>query len=422
MEKNKRASAADPSAHTSPPDWCLHHAHAEHGLASVAGHISAAANAGHPHIGFRFHPRACGAKPRLGFLQPIAGAMTVRFGFRPIMVVGSVFYIVGLALMASAQGLLSVMIGGGALIGISLACTAAAIAMSVAARAVPETVRSTVLGIVSAAGSLGALLSAPIGQLLNESYGWRTGLVGFVVLSIAMLPAAWFAGKVDKIPLPPRGSDDIADTSASVAVKVAFGNASFVVMTLAYFVCGMQLVFLTTHLPSYLAICGLDPMLSAQTLGMIGGFNVLGSLIFGWAGGRWNKLALLGGIYVARSLVLAWYFTLAPSPATTLLFGALMGFLWMGVGPLVAGAVAEMFGLQWQAMIQGLAFMSHQLGSFLGAYGGGLLYDSLGSYTMAWRIGVALGLAGGIVQIAFALIRPTQPPSAATASAVRANE
>ncbi|TMJ59323.1 MAG: MFS transporter, partial [Alphaproteobacteria bacterium] len=200
-----------------------------------------------------------------GFLQPIAGAMTVRFGFRPIMVVGSVFYIVGLALMASAQGLLSVMIGGGALIGISLACTAAAIAMSVAARAVPETVRSTVLGIVSAAGSLGALLSAPIGQLLNESYGWRTGLVGFVVLSIAMLPAAWFAGKVDKIPLPPRGSDDIADTSAAVAVKVAFGNASFVVMTLAYFVCGMQLVFLTTHLPSYLAICGLDPMLSAQT-------------------------------------------------------------------------------------------------------------------------------------------------------------
>src|SRR5438552_12758762 len=114
---------------------------------------------------------------------------------------------------------------------------------------------------------------------------------------------------------------------------------------------------------------------------MVGGFNVLGSLFFGWAGGRWTKLALLGAIYVARSLVLAWYFMLPASPATTLLFGALMGFLWVGVGPLVAGAVAEMFGLQWQAMIQGLAFMSHQLGSFLGAYGGGLLYDSLGSYT-----------------------------------------
>jgi predicted MFS family arabinose efflux permease len=205
-------------------------------------------------------------------------------------------------------------------------------------------------------------------------------------------------------------ADDISDASASAAVKTAFSNAPFVVMTCAYMVCGMQLVFLTTHLPSYLAICGMDPMLSAQTLGMIGGFNVLGSLFFGWAGGRWNKMALLGMIYVTRSLALAWYFTLPPTPASTLLFGAIMGFLWMGVGPLVAGAVAEMFGLRWQAMIQGLAFMSHQLGSFLGAYGGGLLYDSLGSYTMAWRIGVALGLAGGIIQIAFALIRPSQPP------------
>jgi predicted MFS family arabinose efflux permease len=345
-----------------------------------------------------------------GFLQPLAGALTVRYGFRAIMVIGSVLYIAGLALMAEAHSLLGIMIGAGVLIGTSLACTAAAIAMSVAARAVPESVRSTVLGIVSAAGSLGALLSAPIGQVLNEGYGWRTGLTGFVILSLALIPAAWFAGRVDKVPLAPRRSDAIADTSAAVATKIAFGNASFVVMTSAYFVCGMQLVFITTHLPSYLLICGMDPMLSAQTLGVIGGFNVLGSLFFGWAGGRWNKLALLGGIYVCRSLVLAWYFMLPPTPASTLVFGALMGFLWLGVGPLVAGAVAEMFGLQWQAMIQGLAFMSHQLGSFLGAYGGGLIYDALGSYNLAWRIGVAVGLAAGIIQVAFALIRPTTSP------------
>jgi predicted MFS family arabinose efflux permease len=345
-----------------------------------------------------------------GFLQPLAGGMTVRFGFRSIMVIGALFYIAGLSLMATAHGFVSVMIGGGILIGMSLACTAAAIAMSVAARAVPASVRSTVMGIVSGAGSLGALLSAPLGQILNEAYGWRTGLAGFVVLSLALIPAAWFAGGVDRIPLPKPSSDELGNTSAGVAVKVAFGNASFVVMTCAYFVCGMQLVFLTTHLPSYLAICGLDPMLSAQTLGMIGGFNVLGSLFFGWAGQRWNKLALLGGIYIFRSIALAWYFMLPPTAATTLLFGAIMGFLWMGVGPLVAGAVAEMFGLRWQAMIQGLAFMSHQLGSFLGAYGGGLIYDSLGSYNMAWRIGVALGLAGGIIQVAFALIRPSEPP------------
>jgi predicted MFS family arabinose efflux permease len=350
-----------------------------------------------------------------GFLQPLAGALTVRYGFRAIMVIGALFYTAGLALMAGANGFLGVMIGGGVLIGMSLACTAAAIAMSVAARAVPATVRSTVLGLVSGAGSLGALLSAPIGQMLNEGYGWRVGLVGFVVLSLAMIPAAWYAGKVDKIPLPKPSADEIGNSSAAVATKIAFSNASFVVMTGAYFVCGMQLVFLTTHLPSYLAICGLDPMLSAQTLGMIGGFNVIGSIFFGWAGQRWNKLALLGGIYIFRSIALAWYFTLPATPATTLLFGAIMGFLWMGVGPLVAGAVAEMFGLKWQAMIQGLAFMSHQLGSFLGAFGGGLLYDALGSYTMAWRIGVALGLAGGIIQVAFALIRPSGPPQMQTA-------
>src|ERR1700737_2434923 len=135
-----------------------------------------------------------------GFLQPLAGAFTVRFGFRAIMMAGAVLYVAGLSLMAGAQGFLSVMIGAGVLIGTSLACTAAAIAMSVAARAVPATVRSTVLGIVSAAGSLGALLSAPLGQVLSEGYGWRTGLAGFVILSVAMLPAAWFAGRGDKGP------------------------------------------------------------------------------------------------------------------------------------------------------------------------------------------------------------------------------
>jgi predicted MFS family arabinose efflux permease len=347
-----------------------------------------------------------------GFLQPFAGALTTRYGFRPIMIVGALLYIAGLVLLATAHGLFSIMIGAGVLIGTSLACTAASIAMSVTTRAVPVTVRSTVLGMVSAAGSLGALMAAPLGQILSEGYGWRIGVAGFVVLSLLLLPAAWFAGRVDKIPLPKPAADEIGNTSASVAVKAAFTNPSFIVMTCAYFVCGMQLVFLTTHLPSYLAICGMNPMLSAEALGVIGGFNVLGSLFFGWAGQRWNKLALLGGMYVTRSIALAWYFILPPTPETTLLFAAIMGFLWLGVSPLVAGAVAEMFGLRWQAMIQGLAFMSHQIGSFLGAYGGGVLYDTMGSYNLAWRIGVAVGLTAGMIQIAFALIRPSAPPLA----------
>jgi predicted MFS family arabinose efflux permease len=171
-------------------------------------------------------------------------------------------------------------------------------------------------------------------------------------------------------------------------------------------------LFLTTHLPSYLAICGMDPMLSAQALGVIGGFNVLGSLFFGWAGGRWSKQVLLGLIYISRSIVLGWYFVLPPTPASTLVFAAIMGFLWLGVGPLVAGSVVELFGLKWQAMIQGLAFMSHQLGSFMGAFGGGLIFDSFQSYDLAWRIGVALGLAAGAVQVIYAVWRTPRPAPA----------
>ncbi|MEW6642776.1 MAG: MFS transporter [Pseudomonadota bacterium] len=345
-----------------------------------------------------------------GFLQPLAGALTARHGFRPVMVAGALFYIAGLALMASAHGLVSIMLGAGVLIGVSLACTASAIAMSVATRATPPAVRSTVLGLVSGAGSLGALMAAPLGQILNQAHGWRIGLVGFVVLSLALIPAAWIAGRVDRVALPKAAGDAAGEASAGAALRSAVGSAPFMVMTSAYFVCGMQLVFITTHLPSYLQFCGMDPMLSAQALGVIGGFNVLGSLFFGWAGGRWNKLMLLGLIYIGRSLVLAWYFMSPPTAASTLVFAAMMGFLWLGVGPLVAGAVAEMFGLRWQAMIQGVAFMSHQIGSFLGAYGGGVIYDMLGSYTLAWRLGVALGLTAGIVQAAFALVRPSEPP------------
>jgi predicted MFS family arabinose efflux permease len=344
-----------------------------------------------------------------GVLQPFAGAWAVRLGFRPLMVGGAALYALGLVLLATAQGMGAVLLGGGLAIGASLAATGSAFALAVAARPVPAASRSMVLGFVSAAGSVGALIAAPIGQGLVMTLGWRAGLWGFVALALVMLPAAWIAGRVDALPpLKPTTADE---RSARQALVAALRNPVFVVMAIAYFVCGMQLVFLTTHLPSYLAICGMDPLLSAQALGMIGGFNVLGSLFFGWAGGRWNKLVLLGGIYVLRSLALLWYFTHLPTVGSTLVFAAIMGFLWMGVAPLVTGWLVDTFGLRWQAMLGGVAFVCHQLGSVVGAFGGGLVYDRLGSYNAAWQFGVTLGLVAGLVQIAIVWGRVPRPPA-----------
>jgi predicted MFS family arabinose efflux permease len=346
-----------------------------------------------------------------GFLQPFAGAVAARIGFRPVLVAGVLAYLAGLLVLARADGAGDVMIGAGVLVGLALACTASGMAMAVASRPVPAAMRSTVLGLVSAAGSLGALIAAPIGQLLSEGFGWRVGVLGFFVLGLAMLPAAWAAGRVDTVARPPARDEA---TTAGAAFGLAMRHGPFLVMSGAYFICGLQLVFLTTHLPSYLALCGMDPMLAAEALAVIGGCNVLGSLFFGWAGGRWSKPALLGGIYLARSLVLGWYFAVPPTPASTLVFAAVMGFLWLGVAPLVAGMTAEMFGLRWQAMVQGLAFTSHQIGSFLGAFGGGLILDRLGSYDLAWQLGVGMGLVAGTVQVLAALPRwPGAPRPAA---------
>ncbi len=345
-----------------------------------------------------------------GLCQPLAGIFADRWGFRPVMVAGALSYVAGMALLTNADAAIMVIIGAGICVGIAMACASFAMTLSVTSRLVPPAIRSTALGVMSAAGSVGAMFTAPLGQFLESHYDWRIGLAGFTIVALIIVPAAWIAGRVDKeapLELSANNSDRL---SASAAIAVAFRHAPFVVMAIAYFVCGMQLVFLTTHLPSYLVICGLDPMLGASALGIIGGFNVVGSLFFGWAGGRWSKQVLLGIIYVSRSFVLAAYFILPPTPMTTILFAAVMGFLWLGVSPLVAGSVVEMFGLRWQAMIQGFAFFSHQIGSFFGAFGGGWLYDRLGSYDLALQLGVGLGLFAGLAQIIFALYNPPQKP------------
>ena len=340
-----------------------------------------------------------------GIAQPLAGAWAVRYGYRVVLTVGTLLYVLGLALLATASGYFGVMLGAGLLIGVALACVGSGMAMAVASRPVPLALRSSVLGIVSAAGSVGAMIAAPIGQVLADSYGWRAGVFGFVALAAIMIPAAWAAGRVDKFAIPAAVAHSGDNATGRAAFRSAFRHGPFMIMSAAYFVCGLQLVFLTTHLPSYLVFCGQDPMLGAKALATIGGFNVLGSLFFGWAGGRWSKPMLLGSIYIVRSLALAWYFAALPTPESTIVFAAIMGFLWLGVAPLISGAVAEMFGLKWLAMIGGIAFMSHQLGSALGAFGGGLLFDMLGSYTVAVQIGAGMGLTAGVIQLLASLPR-----------------
>lgn len=344
-----------------------------------------------------------------GLLQPFAGVLAVRIGYRRLMMCGVFILLAGLVVLATAQGSIAVMIGAGIAIGMAMACAGPAICMSVAARAVPAAVRSTVLGMVSAAGSLGSMLAAPLGQSLMQAHGWRWGVAGFVMLAAFMIPAVLLAGRIDRIADPPTGGAS-DEKSAMQAVAMALRNPYFVVMTLAYFVCGMQLIFLTTHLPSYLDICGMDPMLSAKALGLIGAFNVLGSLFFGWAGGRWSKFFLLGTIYFLRSCALCWYFLSVATPASTMVFASIMGFLWLGVSPLIQGWIVDTFGLKWQAMLGGVAFVSHQLGSFVGAFGGGMLYMAMGNYDAAWKIGVGVGLLFGLIQIAFSFKSNSQPP------------
>lgn len=353
-----------------------------------------------------------------GLLQPLAGAWVVRIGFRPMIMTGSLLYVAGMIMLTFSQGLFSVMMGAGVLIGIALTCNGSAMSMAVAARPVPAAARSLVLGIVSAAGSLGATMAAPIGQSLLTTFDWRVGLAGFTLLALLMIPAAWFAGRVDGLPLPKN--DAGAKQSAREALRVAGRNPLFVVMAIAYFVCGLQLVFLTVHLPSYLALCGMNPMLGAQALGLIGFFNMLGSLFFGWAGGHGNKLIMLGTIYIVRSAMVVWYFITPPTPESTLIFASVMGFLWLGVVPLVTGWIADTFGLRWQAMLAGVAFVGHQVGSFFGAWGGGLIFDVFGTYDNAWRAGAALGLTAGIIQVAVAWWGrnpPRTPPQPISVSA-----
>ena len=331
-----------------------------------------------------------------GLSQPFAGILADKHGTRRVALVGSLLLLAGVVLTATAQGTLPIVLGAGVLIGVALSCTTSGICANIAARVVQPTRRTLAFGIVSAAGSVGTMLTAPVAAYLLDHQGWRAGLWALAALAVVMLPAAWFGSRADALP---NGVAAERELSLMGALHEARRHPGYVVMSIAFFVCGLQLVFLTTHLPTYLANCGMDASYSALVLMLVGGFNILSSWLFGWLGDKYPKRLLLGAIYLARSAALALFFSFPPTPLSVVLFGATMGTLWLGVIPLVNGLVVQIFGLRYLSTLTGIAFLSHQAGSFLGAWGGGFLYDLMGSYDLAWQIGVFVGLAAGTLQL-----------------------
>ena len=350
-----------------------------------------------------------------GLSQAPAGAIADRFGVRVTLVAGTVIYIAGFATMAAADGEMALIVSS-VLIGIALSCTASSLALAACARAVPGQSRSKMLGVVAAVGSLGTLIVPLATQVVLKYYAWQIGALFFAALAAAMLPAAFWAGASDKLPvMVAEAKTTMRDTLAQ-----ALRHRGFLVMSGAYFVCGLNLVFLTTHLPAYLEICGQDPMLSAEALAVIGAVNCVGALLAGWLGGRYPKHVVLGWLYILRSVAFAGYFVGPPTATNTLVFAAVMGLLWFpGVWPLLSGLVAEMFGTRYMATLLGISFVVHQVGASLGAWGGGIILDATGSYDDAWKIGVLVGFAAGIVQI-FAG-GPVRPPRGESRTSIGVN-
>lgn len=349
-----------------------------------------------------------------GISQPFIGALADRYGARPVLVWTALAYAAGLLLMIVSRGELGLDIAG-FLLGIGTAGTAFGVLMGVVARAAPPERRSQTVGLVAAAGSLGTLLIAPLGQGLIDGYGWQVALLAFAAIAASM---AAFAMPIKRLEIalnaqPRAAGPAFAAQSVGEALREALAHRGYLFMTLAFFACGFQLVFITTHLPAYLALCGVAPGVGATALGLIGLFNTIGTYIFGHLGARYSQKHLLALIYLLRTLFIVVFLLMPISATTTLVFAAAMGMLWLGVSPLVTGILARVFGLTHFGTLYGVVFFSHQVGSFFGAWMGGLVFGWTGSYDAAWLALIAIGA------IAFTLqwIMDDRPPPVRHATA-----
>ena len=334
-----------------------------------------------------------------GLSQPFVGGLADRYGSRPILIWTAAAYAVGLVLMAFSRGALGLDVAG-FLLGIGTSGTAFGVLIGVVTRATPPEKRSQTVGLVAAAGSLGTLVLAPLGQGMINGFGWQFAMLVFAVIAGSMalfaLPIKGLAVALNAEPAATTGI--AAPQSVGEALREAFSHRGYLFMTLAFFACGFQLVFITTHLPAYLQLCGVAPGVSATALGLIGLFNTIGTYCFGLLGARYSQKHLLALIYLLRTLFIVAFLAAPISAASTLVFAAAMGMLWLGVSPLVTGILARVFGLAHFGTLYGVVFLSHQVGSFFGAWMGGLVLGWTGNYDVAWGALIAIGLAAFTLQ------------------------
>jgi predicted MFS family arabinose efflux permease len=332
-----------------------------------------------------------------GITQPFVGALADKHGPRPILIWTALAYAAGMLLMVFSRGALGMDVAG-FLLGIGTAGTAFGVLMGVVARAVPPEKQSQTVGLVAASGSLGTMLLAPIGQSLIDGFGWQAAMVAFAGIASSMvlfaLPIKGLAIKLNALPTAASSKP----VPLREALREAIGHRGYLFMTLAFFACGFQLVFLTTHLPAYLQLCGIAPGVSATALGLIGLFNTIGTYGFGLLGARYSQKHLLALIYLLRTLFICAFLLVPISATTTLIFAAAMGTLWLGVSPLVTGIISRVFGLQHFGSLYGVVFLSHQVGSFFGAWMGGLVFGWTGNYNYAWGALIVIGLAAFTLQ------------------------
>jgi len=332
-----------------------------------------------------------------GVGQPLAGAVADRFGTIRVLCGGAILYALGLALMANAHSPGMLHLSAGVLIGFGLSGCSFNLVIGALGKLVPEKMRGLAFGAGTAAGSFGQFLFSPLARALIDQFSWQSALLIFAAMMLLILPLSLALATPRAEPAGAPGS--AANQSVTQALVEAFGHRSYVLLVLGFFTCGFQLAFVTVHLPAYLLDRGLSAEVGAWTIGVIGLFNIVGSLTSGWLMSRMPKRYILSVIYFLRALSIVAFVTLPMSTLSALIFGAVSGLLWLSTVPPTSALVAVMFGTRWLAMLFGFAFFSHQVGGFLGVLIGGIAFERTGSYDLVWWLSVLFGVLSAVINL-----------------------